>query len=271
MKQIYRNPNPKSVEKYWTLLTLCISCFYPNEDLLPYFNYFLEEYNDCTQSSSIVKTKLDRCMASGIRKQPPTIMEIKAAEAREFMSIPLHMVDGTTKNITIDSATTAYEACSVVVDLLGLADKFGFSLFVSLDDKILSLGAGNDIILDTISDCEQEGIRRGYPVDRVPWRIFFRKEMFIPWHSASDTVATSLIYEQVIRGVHYGEYYENNEDALVLLAAQQYYVKNEGREIDVDSLEEQLLHLVPVAVQKEEFDRERWIQKIMNAYRKVSS
>lgn len=53
--------------------------------------------------------------------------------------LPITFMDGTTKTLLADSATTAKELCSQLADKISLTDQFGFSLYIALFDKVSAL------------------------------------------------------------------------------------------------------------------------------------
>uniref|UniRef100_A0A3B3XX06 Myosin VIIAa n=1 Tax=Poecilia mexicana TaxID=48701 RepID=A0A3B3XX06_9TELE len=217
--------------------------------------------------SPYCEERLRRTFVNGTRTQPPSWLELQATKSKKPIMLPVTFMDGTTKTLLTDSATTAKELCNALSDKINLKDRFGFSLYIALFDKVSSLGSGNDHVMDAVSQCEQYAKEQGAQERNAPWRLFFRKEIFTPWHSpAEDQVATNLIYQQIVRGVKFGEYRCDRDD-LAELASQQYYV-DYGSEI----LPDRLLSLIPSYVPDREIGTsktvEKWAHFIMAAHKK---
>ncbi|XP_020564813.1 unconventional myosin-VIIa-like isoform X2 [Oryzias latipes] len=265
-KQLSQNPSKSSHARGWILLSLCVGCFAPSEKFVKYLRTFLK--NGPPGYAPYCEERLRRTFVNRTRTQPPSWLELQATKSKKPIMLPVTFMDGTTKTLLADSATTASELCNALADKINLRDRFGFSLYIALFDKVSSLGSGSDHVMDAVSQCEQYAKEQGAQERNAPWRLFFRKEIFTPWHSpADDYVATNLIYQQIIRGVKFGEYRSEREDDLAELASQQYFV-DYGSEI----LQERLLSLIPSYIPDREITStktvEKWAQLVISAHRK---
>ncbi|RVE61473.1 hypothetical protein OJAV_G00171010 [Oryzias javanicus] len=223
-KQLVNNRNRNSREQGWRLLSLCLGIFPPTDLFMKYLEKFLQRgqqgYREyCTK-------RLQRIVANGERKELPCWMELQASVKKEPINVVVKLTDGRSINMDVDSASTSAEVCQSLAEEIGLKDTFGFSLYISLFDKMWSLSSCGKHVLDAVSVCEQEMRRQGGEEKDTPWMLSIRKEMFSPWHDCSlDPISTDLIYKQVIKGLKTGDYTCEKEDEYVLIAAMHCYIR----------------------------------------------
>ncbi|XP_038575317.1 unconventional myosin-VIIa-like [Micropterus salmoides] len=223
-KQLVNNKNRNSRMRGWTLLSLCLGIFPPTDLFMKYLESFVRRGPSgygvyCTE-------RLCRVIANGERKELPCWIELQAAKSMEPIDVSVTLMDERTVSVHLDSASTSAEVCRAVADKIDLEDTYGFSLYISLFEKMWSLGSCGKHVLDAVSQCEQEMRRQGKQEKDAPWRLSIRKELFTPWHDCTlDPISTDLIYRQVIKEVKSGEYTSEKEDEYVQLAAKHYYIE----------------------------------------------
>ncbi|XP_054838494.1 unconventional myosin-VIIb [Eublepharis macularius] len=265
-KQLSENNNKTSYLRGWILLSLCLGSFPPSEKFVKFLLNFIR--GGPTLYAPYCAERLKRTYVNGARSEPPSWLELQATKCKMPTMLSVTLMNGSSITVPADSASTAKEICQMIADKIKLKDTFGFSLYIALYDKVWSLGSGRDHIMDAISQCEQLEREKGGHERYTPWRLYFRKEIFSPWHnSKEDPVSTELIYDQIIRGIRFGEYRCEKEEDLVEIGAKYCYVQF-GESIQNDLVRNILQECIPAKLLRSK-PQEKWVSLITYAHAKA--
>ncbi|KAG9343473.1 hypothetical protein JZ751_013639, partial [Albula glossodonta] len=262
-KQLVENGNRTSYIRGWVLLSICLGIFPPTENFVMYLKNFIR--SGPAEYAQHCNERLRRTMVNGVRGEPTCWIELQATKTKKPIMVSVSLMDGQNISLALDSASTSKEVCNSIAQKIKLKDTFGFSLFIGLQEKVWSLGSGRDHVMDAISQCEQEVRRKGGEEQHASWRLYFRKEVFTPWHDCrQDPVSTNLIYRQIIRGLKRSEYLSDKEDDFVQLAAKHFYVQfgaNNTLE-NAKKVVEDCINITLIETKSEA----RWVQLIKTAH-----
>lgn len=85
----------------------------------------------------------------------------QATKSKKPIMLPVTFMDGTTKTLLADSATTASELCNALADKISLRDRFGFSLYIALFDKVKTRAGGAHSVRSRQFVCSRQPPRSG--------------------------------------------------------------------------------------------------------------
>ncbi|XP_041658240.1 unconventional myosin-VIIa-like [Cheilinus undulatus] len=262
-KQLVENRNRRSRTLGWTLLSLCLGIFPPSDLFMKYLESFVRR--GPMGYGAYCSQRLRRIRENGERKELPCVKELEAAKSKTPIEVSVDTMDGRSISVELDSASTSEEVCESMAESIGLRDTDGFSLYISMFDKMWSLGSCGNHVLDAVSQCEQEMKRQGKQEKDAPWRLSFRKELFTPWHDCSrDQTSTDLIYRQIIMGMKSGEYTSEKEDEYIQMAAQHYYIRF-GSIFNKDNMQKVVTECIATPL-IENKSMAKWVQLISAAH-----
>lgn len=264
-KQLSNNPNSTSFKKGWILLSLCIGCFPPSDTFELYLRQFIRSGPELY--APYCEVRLDRTMQNGARKQPPSVLELKSCKSTEPITVTINLMNDASVQIEVDSASTSEEICIAVAKAINMRDLLGFSLFITVMNKVMTLGCEHQFLFDAVSSCEQFAKEQGANERTVQWQLYIQKEMFLPWHNpGDDATATDLIFHQVTRGINYGDYTCSSEKDIAMIAALCFYAEF-AEKYDKEKMIGKLNEYLPNAIYREETTAQ-WETLVSAAFQK---
>lgn len=75
-------------------------------------------------------------LKNGLRTQPPSWLELTATRTKSPIFLQITLMDGSVRQIEVDSSSTASEVVLQIAKSVGISDPFGFAIFIKLYDKV---------------------------------------------------------------------------------------------------------------------------------------
>ncbi|XP_078680058.1 myosin-VIIa-like isoform X3 [Branchiostoma floridae x Branchiostoma belcheri] len=271
MKQLTDNPSERSRDRGWFLLALCAGCFAPSNLVTKVVRYFISSHAP-PEYNLYCEERLRRTCSNGTRSLPPPQLEYNAVKRRRPIMVAVTLMDERVVKVDVDSATTIRELRIQLSEKISLLDHFGFAFYITMFDQTISLTSGSaqweHHIMDAISHVEQTGRDEGLSGKDVQWDLFFRKEVFGPWHDPyKDPVGTTLIYHQLVGGLKYGEYKCQDDAEFAEFSARRFYIEH-GPSISEEGLIEVIQSYIPDKLLKR-LGAGYWVNATMNSFKKL--
>lgn len=75
------------------------------------------------------------CFLVSIQSPFPSL-HLQAAKSKQPIDVSVTLMDGRTVGLHLESASTSAEICQAMAESTGLKDTYGFSLYISLYEKV---------------------------------------------------------------------------------------------------------------------------------------
>ncbi|GAA6091197.1 myosin VIIAa [Tachysurus ichikawai] len=248
LKQLTENHVKYSEEKGWELLWLCTGLFPPSNVLLPHVQRFLQSKKHHPLSMDCMQ-RLQKALRNGSRKYPPHLVEVEAIQHKTTQIFhKVYFPDDTDEAFEVESSTKAKDFCLNISGRLLLKSADGFSLFVKISDKVISVPEG-DFFFDFVRHLT-DWIKKARPakegiVPSLTYQVFFMKKLWTNTIPGKDSFADSIFHyfqelPKYLRGYH-----KCSREEVFQLAALIYRVKFEDDKSYFPSIPKILKELIP--------------------------
>lgn len=239
LKQLTANPNPRSENKGWELLWLLTGCVAPATEVYREVISFLRASHYHLTYSCLKRIR--HLKEKGCRLYPPHLLEYMALVGQRppTLKIDILFPDSSDMTLEIDSYTKVSTICEDLVQRLKLTSGEGYSLFIKVKDRLISL-LENDYFFDCIIHAEyfwtpgSSGQRRSLTSAVMPKVVFMRK-LWIPCETQEERIADIIFnYHQEVPNFIVG-FHQCTVQQAMKLAALIHIVSHGGQRTEIRS------------------------------------
>lgn len=197
MKQMTENTISNSEERGWDLMWLACGIMIPSSILLKELHEFLKTRPHPIAAECLLR--LQRTIRAGNRKYPPYIVEVETIKSRTVRIYhKVYFPDDTDEAFQIDSSTKARDLMETIIKSYKLKSGDGFSLFVKIVDKVISVPE-DYFIFDFIYELV-DWIKSTYPTRnneqhiQCQYQLFFLKKLWLNFVPGKDKQADEIFH-----------------------------------------------------------------------------
>jgi len=271
MKQLTDNRNRLSEERGWELMWLATGLFSCSQNLAKELTTFQRTRRHPIALDSV--QRLQKTMRHGQRKYPPHQVEVEAIQHKTTQIFhKVYFPDDTDEAFEVDSSTRAKDFCQNIAQRLNLRASEGFSLFVKIADKVISVPEG-DFFFDFVRHLT-DWIKKARPTrdgttPQFTYQVFFMKKLWTNTVPGKDRNADVIFHfhqelPKLLRGYH-----QCTKEEAALLGALIYRVKFGESKQELQALSQMLRELVPCDLVKHQSTQD-WKREIVKAYNQDS-
>jgi len=271
MKQLTENPVRPSEDRGWELMWLATGLFNCSQLLLNDLTHFLSSRQRVHPVAVDCMKRLLKTARHGQRKNPPHHVEVEAIQHKTpTIYHKIYFPDETDEAFIVKSSTRAKDLCKTISSRLKMKSAEGFSLFVKMGDKVISIPEG-DFFFDFvrhITDWVRKGriMADGLQNSKYSYQVFFMRKLWSSTVPGKDRSADIIFHfhqelPKLLRGYH-----QCSREEASILAALVYRVKYAETKQDMVSVLKQIL---PSDLLKTQSSYD-WKREIAKAYNKDS-